>query len=103
MAGNDDDNSDYSCGLTSRVTFSAVETETCIVIVTGWEYSVGTFTLSVQCRDPSYGASDSGSDSESESVSWSGDGDGPGSGSGGGSGSGSGSGDGSGDGPGCGA
>ena len=42
VAGNDD-----ACGLRSRVTFDAVETETYIIIVTGWDSLEGTFTLLV--------------------------------------------------------
>ena len=36
----------------------------------GYQHSVGTFTLLVECRDPSYDGSDSGSDSECESSSY---------------------------------
>ena len=46
VAGNGGDN---NCGVNSRVTFNAVETETYIVHVTVYEYREGKFTLSVEC------------------------------------------------------
>ena len=54
MAGNDDDLSCNRCGVWSRVTFNAVKTETYIVIVTGYQHSVGTFTLLVECHGSSH-------------------------------------------------
>ena len=54
VLGNDDDLSCYSCGLKSRVTFNAMETETYIVIVTGYQHSVGTFTFLVECNGSSH-------------------------------------------------
>ena len=54
MAGNDDDLSCYSCGVWICVTFNAVKTETYIVIVTGYQHSVGTFAILVECHGSSY-------------------------------------------------
>ena len=54
MAGNDADLSCSSCGLRIPVTFNAAETETYIVIVTGYQHSVGNFTLLVECQHSSY-------------------------------------------------
>ena len=54
MAGNDDDLSCNRCGVWSRVTFNAVKIETYTVIVTGYQHSVGKFTLLVECHGSSY-------------------------------------------------
>ena len=68
MAGNDDgDNYAYDCFSSrlflffwwiqgkpkSRLTFNAVETETYIVLVAGYDGSEGVFTLSAECSDTS--------------------------------------------------
>ena len=52
--GNDDDLSCYRCGVRRSVTFNTVKTETYIVIVMGYQHSVGTFTLLIECHGSSY-------------------------------------------------